>query len=349
MYKIIFVFLILLSNISAQDKNYEVSFLASGTKTIDAEISKQSSIGLAFGKNFHDSFIDQIELSHLQSKNTSYKDTSDSTKISRTTLNGIFNLSKNNDSTFFALIGLGNENVSNEQKDYESGVFVDYGIGYKHKMNDYGILKADLRHMVKVSGEKDNVSLVLAISIPFGDRVTTVPRSRILKVYEEKKEVVVSEVIDEVVEEEVEIVVNNDIDNDGILNKNDKCKNTPSGAKVDKLGCIISVDLAINFKSNSDKINTRYSNKLTEYAEFLNDNPHYNVIIKAYTDSNGRDSYNLKLSQKRANTTIKELVRLNVKKSRLKAIGYGEEDPIADNLTEEGRAKNRRVTAVIRK
>ncbi|MCJ8326953.1 MAG: OmpA family protein [Campylobacterales bacterium] len=346
MYKIIFVFLILISNILAENKDYEISLLTAVTKTLDTKIEKQLSFGLAIGKNFKNSFIDQIELSHLQSKNTSYKNTSEKTKITRTTLNAIFNLSKNDDSTFFALIGLGNEHVNNELNDYEGGIFADYGIGYKHKINDYGILKADLRHILKVSGEKDNVSLVLAISIPFGSKIITAPRSRILKIYEEEK-VVKAKVIEKIVEEK--ILVNNDIDNDGVLNEYDQCKNTPNGSKVNNIGCIISVDLDINFESNSDKINKKYINKLTKFAVFLNDNPTYNVIIKAYTDSKGSHPYNLILSQKRANSTINELIKLNVNESRLKSIGYGEQDPIASNFTKEGRAYNRRVSAVIKK
>ena len=64
---------------------------------------------------------------------------------------------------------------------------------------------------------------------------------------------------------------------------------------------------------------------------------------KEYTDSQGRAEMNLGLSQSRATSILNELQRRRVLTSSYVANGYGEADPIADNETEEGREKNRRI------
>ena len=72
------------------------------------------------------------------------------------------------------------------------------------------------------------------------------------------------------------------------------------------------------------------------------------AIIEGHTDSNGTDQYNIGLSQRRANTVREALIRDHgVNPSRLRAVGYGESRPIANNATPEGRYTNRRVMVVI--
>jgi OOP family OmpA-OmpF porin len=67
------------------------------------------------------------------------------------------------------------------------------------------------------------------------------------------------------------------------------------------------------------------------------------VEIRGYTDSVGPASYNLELSQRRAEAVKQYLVNAGIDPSRLVAKGYGEADPIASNKTPEGRAQNRRI------
>jgi len=67
------------------------------------------------------------------------------------------------------------------------------------------------------------------------------------------------------------------------------------------------------------------------------------VQIEGYTDAVGPDEYNLKLSQRRANSVLQYLVKHGVAKNRLQAKGFGESNPIADNDTALGRARNRRT------
>ena len=65
--------------------------------------------------------------------------------------------------------------------------------------------------------------------------------------------------------------------------------------------------------------------------------------IGGYTDNSGDAAANLRLSQARAETVMNELVTMGVARSRIEAEGYGDQHPIADNATQEGRARNRRV------
>ncbi|KXK56633.1 MAG: peptidoglycan-associated outer membrane protein [Chlorobi bacterium OLB5] len=83
--------------------------------------------------------------------------------------------------------------------------------------------------------------------------------------------------------------------------------------------------------------------ELNRVVKFLNDNPGVKIEISAHTDSKGSDDYNLSLSQKRAESVVNYLVQQGVDPSRLTARGYGESLPVADNATDEGAAKNRRV------
>ena len=76
-------------------------------------------------------------------------------------------------------------------------------------------------------------------------------------------------------------------------------------------------------------------------------NPNARLIVEGHTDDFGAEAANLELSQQRAEAVVGYLVAGGIDRSRLTAIGYGETRPIADNVTAEGRALNRRIVFVI--
>jgi outer membrane protein OmpA-like peptidoglycan-associated protein len=87
---------------------------------------------------------------------------------------------------------------------------------------------------------------------------------------------------------------------------------------------------------------------LEDAAKILNDNPTIRVEIQGHTDSDGSDSYNMGLSDRRAAAVVNYLVQnLGIARNRLTSRGYGEGNPIATNATAEGKALNRRVEFVI--
>ncbi|HVK40569.1 MAG TPA: OmpA family protein [Candidatus Kapabacteria bacterium] len=82
---------------------------------------------------------------------------------------------------------------------------------------------------------------------------------------------------------------------------------------------------------------------LRRAVQFLKSNPELNVEIGGHTDSLGTDAYNLQLSQQRAESVMRFLSSAGIGRERMKARGYGEAQPVADNASEEGQANNRRV------
>jgi len=84
-------------------------------------------------------------------------------------------------------------------------------------------------------------------------------------------------------------------------------------------------------------------NSLNRLAKFLKENAGLDVEINAYTDNIGNEQYNLRLSERRAASVVNYLISKGIDGKRLHSRGHGEEDPIASNDTEEGRALNRRV------
>ena len=72
----------------------------------------------------------------------------------------------------------------------------------------------------------------------------------------------------------------------------------------------------------------------------------YPIVVEGYTDSRGKASANLALSQGRAQEIMNRLLSAGIKMDRIKALGYGEASPIADNSSREGRARNRRIEVI---
>ncbi len=104
-----------------------------------------------------------------------------------------------------------------------------------------------------------------------------------------------------------------------------------------------AVTLKINFARNRYDISDRYIDEIKEFVEFLEENNDYLVLIYGHTDSRGSEILNKELSRNRAKSVQKALEEYGIKSIRLTAIGKGELNPIADNSSEAGRAKNRRI------
>lgn len=104
--------------------------------------------------------------------------------------------------------------------------------------------------------------------------------------------------------------------------------------------------LYINFDFNKATIRPDGKPIVAQVLKLMKDNPDLKLAIHGYTDNIGSQSYNLALSQQRAAAVVDVLVGSGISRSGLSSDGFGSGQPIADNRTEKGRAKNRRVELV---
>lgn len=117
-------------------------------------------------------------------------------------------------------------------------------------------------------------------------------------------------------------------------------------AKQTERGTLVTFgDVLFDF--NKAELKSSALPNVTELARFLQENPERQVIVEGYTDSVGSASYNQGLSERRAESVRRALVRAGVAPTRIVAQGYGKEYPVADNSSDSGRAQNRRVEVTI--
>jgi OOP family OmpA-OmpF porin len=137
-----------------------------------------------------------------------------------------------------------------------------------------------------------------------------------------------------------------DSDGDGVSDDKDQCPNTPHGTAVDANGCPLTGSITlvgVNFENNSARLSSESSATLDPFAAALRQHHRLRIEVQGHTDAVGSAPYNLRLSQARAEAVRDYLVGHGVPAAELTARGYGKTEPIADNATAEGRARNRRV------
>jgi outer membrane protein OmpA-like peptidoglycan-associated protein len=151
-----------------------------------------------------------------------------------------------------------------------------------------------------------------------------------------------------------------DEDGDGVPDSRDKCPGTPHGVTVDANGCpppAPVVEEAVVVKEETivirdvhfqfDKATLTESDKevLNKIATRLKaEAPTAQLTVTGHTDSVGSDTYNQKLSDKRAHSVVEYLIQEGVPRSSfVSVVGAGESQPVADNKTADGRAQNRRT------
>lgn len=101
------------------------------------------------------------------------------------------------------------------------------------------------------------------------------------------------------------------------------------------------------FNTNKAQLKSGGMHNVQKLADFLNQYPQHNVLVEGHTDSTGSDSYNLELSDRRANAVRTALIDKGVSSNRVATRGYGETYPVAGNDTVTGRQLNRRVEIIL--
>jgi OOP family OmpA-OmpF porin len=138
-----------------------------------------------------------------------------------------------------------------------------------------------------------------------------------------------------------------DADTDGICDTDDQCPATKPGTRVGPAGCDCDYTLRTHFAPESAELTAEDTAELDKLAAVLT-NPKLNFVaaeVHGHTDDDGDEAYNMDLSRQRADAVARYLESKGVALGdRFATHGFGEQVPIADNQTEEGRAQNRRVT-----
>ena len=106
------------------------------------------------------------------------------------------------------------------------------------------------------------------------------------------------------------------------------------------------IALYINFDTGKSTIKPDSEGIIQQMADLLNQNPGLKLTVEGHTDNVGKSAANKALSEQRAKSVVQALAKKGIDPKRLKAVGCGQEKPIADNSTAEGKAKNRRVELV---
>ena len=120
-------------------------------------------------------------------------------------------------------------------------------------------------------------------------------------------------------------------------------------ATVERVGEGIKISFGSDILFDVDKYDLKSTTKrqLTDFAETLKKYPDTEILVEGHADATGSEDHNLKLSRQRADAVADYLKSQGVKASRLDEKGYGESQPVADNSTETGRQKNRRVDIAV--
>lgn len=140
-----------------------------------------------------------------------------------------------------------------------------------------------------------------------------------------------------------------DSDNDGFVDRLDRCPNNPGPAETQ--GCPQTKEITreglvlkgVNFQVGKAIILESSWSVLDEVVKSLKEWPEVRVEIQGHTDKTGRAETNRILSQQRAEAVMAYFIERGISSSRLTAVGYGPDLPVAENKTAAGRAQNRRV------
>lgn len=157
-----------------------------------------------------------------------------------------------------------------------------------------------------------------------------------------------------------------DEDEDGVFDRRDHCPDTPANTPVDNRGCPIPqypatvkpvepqsevITLSdqgdVLFAFDSAQLTPAAQEQLLGLMDKLKNADVLSIKVVGHTDSQGTDAYNQSLSERRASSVAAFLLEQGLAPDKLTSQGMGESQPVADNASEEGRAKNRRVELVI--
>lgn len=279
-------------------------------------------------------------------------------------INGLFFFSRNPYLSPYAKLGAGIVRTEGDGVDNSIDPAVMAGLGVEHEFTHNGVglrLEANYRYLPYTSGSDttdfNEWGIMAGLVIPIGSANQPKPVQPVAVQPLDSDNDGVINANDQCPNTPAGVAVDAtgcplsaDADNDGVLNAQDKCPNTRAGAEVNYEGCEILQTRQLNslhFAFDSAKLSPEGMRYLDTEEDKVNtvltQYPQATVEIAGYTDSVGTEKYNLGLSQRRTDSVRDYLVSHGVDPTRIASHGYGESDPVASNSTRDGRAQNRRV------
>jgi len=220
---------------------------------------------------------------------------------------------------------------------------LDLGAGYRHYLSERAAVYIEAKGHYQFSEHFKDTSAKIGFIYFFGDSTKSLPTRMTQRVIEKESLIV-----------PIVTPAEKDSDKDGVLDRHDKCANTPMTDKVDSNGCTIfsdekvSMELLVNFDNNKAVVKEVYFDEIEKIAEFLVLYPHTSLVIEGHTSKLGSRAYNQNISQNRAEAIVKVLVnKFSINPSRLTAVGYGEDRLINTNNNENAHTQNRRIEALV--
>ncbi len=275
-------------------------------------------------------------------------------------LDGLYHLAGRNERARpYLAFGVGDQELSGPSfAGAKNDTLINAGVGVKYQIAKHWLWRTDLRMFNNIDEEDTDVAISTGLSFMFGGQsqpARSAPGPTPV-----------------------------DSDNDGVVDNRDQCPNTPEDARVDARGCAldsdydgvpdhrddcpntareyrvneqgcpieltksVSIEMQVQFATNSAEVSEQFLPEVQKVADFMQQFDQTRVTVEGHTDSSGAAAYNQQLSQRRAEAVRDVLIeRFGLPADRVEAVGYGEERPIADNETADGREQNRRVVAEI--
>ncbi len=138
-----------------------------------------------------------------------------------------------------------------------------------------------------------------------------------------------------------------DTDGDGINDEEDRCPNVPGVRSMQGCPEIKYEASSVTFAVNSAVLTSSGKAELDKLVAYLETHPDIRVKLDGHTDASGNDKINIPLSENRAISAKDYLVSKGINADRVSTEGHGSSEPVADNNTKEGKAKNRRIEVTI--
>lgn len=206
--------------------------------------------------------------------------------------------------------GVGHQRIDRVGKDGKhKNATINLGGGLKYYVTDNFFARGGVEGLYGLDTHQSEWQAGVGVGLNFGGKSRPA-----------KQEPVVEEVVEEVVVEEAVVV--------------------PAE--------FARVKLEVHFATNKAAVSSKDHQDVAKLAEFMREYPTTNAIIEGHTDSTGPASYNQKLSEQRAEAVRQILIQeYGIEAERVKSVGFGGDQPVADNATVEGRDLNRRVEAVV--